>query len=176
MADDVRVKITNVAVFALPLLFVKVTAGLLGSPGPDAASASGGNTTPPAVTQLGTPPPTWSEAQRAAAEHVSLLQAEPFGPTPMYYKAPRQPTTRPVDVRPPQDTRPDPPPEVYLQAILSAAAGNTAVIGGRYYRVGDPLGDTDWIVSEINGLTRAVTITHPPTDRTQTVFLPTPGE
>lgn len=173
MTGEVKAKITSLAAFILPLVALKLAAILMGEPGPSSAPAAV-VTTPPDLGLPGPPPQRWSEQQREAAKHIIFLQSQPFGPTPLYHREPDPKPLRPEVGPGPDGPEDEPPPNVVVQAILTSSGGNIAVIGGAYYRVGDALDDAGWVVAEIDGVTRSVTLAHPRTGRTATIGIPMP--
>jgi hypothetical protein len=168
-----REKAATLIAFLLPLVLVKGSAMVTGS-GPAAAQATpGGKIKPPKVPEV-PDLPAWSFEQLAAAEHIVLLKSEPFGPSPLFHAEPPPPPVRPDNPKP--DTRPEvKPPDVTVRMILTRSNGaHVALIGRRRYRVGDKLGDTGWIVAEIDGPSRSVTVEHPKSGNTATLRVPLP--
>ena len=155
--------------FILPLVLVKVTALMIGGTGPAQVAAAPDVADPAPLQPVMLAERAWSDEQRAAARHIAELMDEPFGPTPLYYE-PRGRESVPIF----EDPQSDPAPEFIVQAILSSAAGNTALIDGEAYRVGDVIGRTEWRIIAIDGAARSVTVLDPRTDRTETRSVQTP--
>ncbi|NNM27030.1 MAG: hypothetical protein HKO59_13775, partial [Phycisphaerales bacterium] len=105
----------------------------------------------------------------AAVARIDTLAAEPFGATPFYHP-PRgsKPTT--VDT-------PDPTPDVdyvpdfKIKMIMATGGGNIALIDGARYRVGEELGNSGWMITEINSFKRSVSIEHEATGRVRTRYV-----
>ena len=65
--------------------------------------------------------------------------------------------------------------ELQLQAILASKSGNTALINGEAYRVGETVKNSEWTITAIDGRARSVTLKHEPTDRVDTIHVKRPG-
>jgi hypothetical protein len=166
-------KLAVIIVFLLPLVLVKGGAALLGG-GPGEVKASNNRNVKPPPLPVAPDPPTWSDEQRAAAEHVLFLRTQPFGPSPLLHVVPPPRPVRPDNPTP--VTRPDiPPPDVAVKAILTRSDGNhIALIGRKRYKVGDAIEDRGWFIIEIDGPARSVIIEHRPSERTATLTVPLP--
>ena len=149
--SDSRLKLAAGAVFLLPIVLVKASAVFLGTTG---------SATQAAVPQpaLAAPDPAAQPADRAAptavelaaADHVALLDVQPFGPTPLFYSEQVNDTGAAE-------------PGFAVEVIMSTDNGPIAVINGKTHHVGDRLGDTGWRVFKIDSHGRAVII-HDPDD------------
>ncbi len=172
MTRDLKGFISCLVVFLLPVVLVKVGGGLLGSPGPSMAAGSSIAVKPRPFKPPGVREVLWTAQQKAAADHVVLLETEPFGSTPFYYRQsvdrrtpfPEDPSERPLD---------DTPPQLSLQVVLTARRGNVALIDRKQYHVGDLIKGHDWRVIKIDGYDRSVTLKHEETDRTEIIYVPT---
>ena len=67
------------------------------------------------------------------------------------------------------------PPDVTVKMILKSRNGNIALINGRRYRVGDPIGIDGWVVDSINAAARSVVVVLPETGRQATLSVPLPS-
>ena len=77
--------ISSMVVFILPVVLVKVGGSMFGSAGPSTAAGSSNAVKPrpfklPGVARA----VSWTSQQKAAADHVALLNTEPVGSTPFY--------------------------------------------------------------------------------------------
>jgi hypothetical protein len=168
-----REQVAAIVVFLLPLVLVKGGAFLIGG-GPAEVEASPGRRVKPPEMPVDPDPPTWSDEQRAAAEHIRFLHTQPYGSSPLFHVAAPPPPKPPEDDTP--VTGPEiPPPDVVVQAILTRSDGNhIALIDRRRYQVGHAIGPDGWIVAKIDGPARSVKIVHPPSGRTATLTVPLP--
>lgn len=172
MTRDLKGLISALVVLVLPVVLVKVTGGLLGSPGP--STAAGSST---AVNRSTFKPPkprevSWTAQQKAAADHVALLKTQPFDSTPFYYRQSGNPKTPAIEdpfEKPPDD----PPPGLNLQVVMTTRRGNVALIDGKSYRVDDLIMGEEWRVIKIDGQARSVTLRHEKTERTAMIYVPT---
>ncbi len=173
---DIKKHLPAFAVLALPLIVVKVAAGLLGRPAPqsaDAAPAVAAATPAQAVAK----PAPWTEKQTVASKRIESLRKETFGPPPfLFIKA--EP--------PPPDTNTHPTPDVViptngitipkfvLGAVMAGSSGQRALINGKSYREGDTIRDSSWKVTAIECSKRSVTLTETKTERTITISVDMP--
>ncbi len=172
MTRDLKGLISSLVVFILPVVLVKVGGGLLGSSGPSKAAGSSTAVKPRPFKQPRARVVSWTDQQKAAAAHVALLETEPFGSTPFYYRQSVDRRTPGIDdpgERPPDDT----PPELNLQVVMTTRRGNVALIDGKRYHVGDLIKGDDWRVIKIDGFDRSVTLTHVETGRSAVIYVPT---
>ncbi|MHC5006215.1 MAG: hypothetical protein ACYTGF_02535 [Planctomycetota bacterium] len=166
-------KLSIIIVFLLPLLLVKGGAIVTGSGPAKVQAGPVPKNTNPKITPV-PDPPTWSTVQREAAEHITYLKTQPFGPSPLLHVAPPPPPDRGV-IKPPPTRKVDPPPDVRVKMILTRSDGNhVALIDRKRYVVGDALGDRGWYIIEIDGPARAVTIEHRLSGSTASLTVPLP--
>ena len=161
--------LTGTAAFAiLPLLLLlKTTIALFGGPSSVQATIQPALVIDPSGSSG--PQDPWTARQRAAADHIEFLKAQPFGPSPLLRAAtPITPDQTPVVSRPEL-------PAVRVQMIMASAAGSVALIDGKRYRVGDSLGETSWIIAAIDADALAVTFKHARTGQTTVISVHTPG-
>lgn len=170
MMHNLKRAIVPLAVFVLPLLLVKLSAVMLGRSGPAEANSSSTAVTPSELLPLGAGRKPWSKQQRAAARHVDWLRTQPFGATPLYYEVTETPPDNGGSPTPVRFER----PHIVLQAVMTSPTGNVALIDAKRYRAGDRLAGSVWIIGEINGATRSITLVHPPTGRTEVVEIRLP--
>ncbi len=163
LSTEGRRRLAAGGMFILPLFLVKATSVMLGGAGPVETQAATTEDAPIGTTQVIAGPKSNEEAQILAAEHITSLENQPFGVSPMYYETHGQ--VESTEIEHPEE---DPPPQFKIRGILSASAGNTALIDGKPYRVGDELADSGWRITEIDGVARSVTIKDSKTGRTET--------
>jgi hypothetical protein len=166
---ETKRRLTAGGMFILPLVLVKATALVVGGTGPAQVAAAPDVADPAPLQPVMLAERAWSDEQRAAVRHIAELHEKPFGPTPLYYE-PRDRESAPIF----EDPRFDPAPEFIVQAILSSASGDTALINGKAYHVGDVIEQTEWRIIAIDGSARSVTILDPRTDQTTTRSVQTP--
>ena len=170
-SQDSKSRLLGLGVFLLPLLLVKGTAMFIGQPAPT-ADASGGHSTTVGVSVIETFKPQWSPEQIGAAHRVEELRGLPFGDSPLLH-ARKIEDHGPV-VPPDRTIIETEPPRVVVQVILRSRRGNVALIGGHSYRIGDEIGETGWIVMEIDPVARSVLIEHTASGREWSLVVPLP--
>jgi hypothetical protein len=168
---DTKRKLVAAGMFALPLALVWGTGVMFGGP----TSAKGATAVPiaaaaPTSMPLDTGVPAPTETEAAAASHIAALEGQPFGSTPLFH--PRKGVSAVVVVT--ETPGVAPVPVFTVKAILASARGNTALIDGASYRVGDELTGTGWTITRIDADTRSVTIEDPETKRTAQGFVELP--
>ncbi len=169
MTREMKHSLTGTAAFAiLPLLLLlKTTIALFGGPSSVQATIQPTLVIDPSGSRA--PQEPWTEQQRAAADHIEFLKDQPFGPSPVYRPAaPITPDQTPVVSRPDL-------PTVRVQMIMASASGSVALIDGKRYGVGDLLGETSWIIVNIDADALAVTFRHARTGQTTIISVHTPG-
>jgi hypothetical protein len=172
MLRDVRRAVLALGVFLVPTVLVKSAALVAGQGGPQAAAARSGDGSSEDIV---VPKPfvaEWPPEQLAAAHYIAVLRGQPFGPSPLLHQVTAKTVigTEPVKTGP----QPVPPPNVTVQAILSAEGGNIALINRKRYREGDPLEAAGWFVKAIDHKSRSVTVVHPETSAEATYAVPLP--
>ena len=162
--------IATVTFAILPLLVIFKSAGTLFGSGPEIAQASY-ETLPFIVPDVAENDElSLTDQQMQAVEHIAILQSEQFGPSPLH---------RGVKTII-SDKNQFPPPtllslQITVQMIMSSSAGNTALIDGKPYKVGQKLKDSAWTVSEIDGEARSVTVENKQTGQSMVFVVQTPG-
>ncbi len=146
--------LTGTAAFAiLPLLLLlKTTIALFGGPSSVQATIQPALVFDPSGTRA--PQEPWTEQQRAAAVYIEFLKDQPFDSSPLHHAA--------IQISPdqtPNVAATDLPP-ISVQMILSSSTETVALIDNRRYVVGDTLGETGWVIVEIDADALAVTLRH----------------
>ena len=158
LTSDAKRKLIAFGIFALPIGLVKVAATMLGGPG-GAQAQTTFTVAPPPPPNATTQGVTLTPREQTVVDRIARLDDTAFGPTPMLHA--RTTGRRVVDPSPQGQAV----PEFRVKAILISSTGNRALIDGRAWKVGERLGDTGWIIIDINGDTRSVTIQEPETGR-----------
>ena len=158
LRSDAKRKLIAFGIFALPIGLVKVAATMLGGPG-GAQAQTTLTVAPPPPPNVTTPGGTLTPREQTVVDRIARLDDTAFGPTPMLHARTNGP--RVVDPSPPGRSV----PKFRVKAILVSSTGNRALIDGLAWKVGETLGDTGWVIIEINGNTRSVTIQEPETGR-----------
>lgn len=154
----------------LPILVIIKSAGTLFGSGPEIVQASY-ETLPFIVPDdAGNDELSLTDQQKHAVDYIAILQSKQFGPSPLHRGA------KTII----GDNNPFPPPalpslQITVQMIMSSSAGNTALIDGKPYKVGQKLKDSAWIVSEIDGEARSVTVENKQTGQSMVFVVQTPG-
>ena len=161
--NETKRRLAACGMFVLPLVLVQATAVLLGGGSPAPVAAAPQPVIPPALFPAQGPPSASSESGRALAEYVRALRDQPFGPVPLYY-----PARDDGSAAPESGPAIEAAPEWRIQAVMAAASGNIALINGKARRVGDIVGESGWVIVEIDPQTRSVTIEDPRTHRRDT--------
>lgn len=172
-------RLMSLGLLALPIAAVKLASLMIGIPSAKATASASAVATPAAGDSgnaAATPRVEWTKEQRAAAEHVRQLAASGFGPAPMLYVASPEVQIAIEDPVPEilAPTIPQ-PPRFTLQAVMAAVTGDSAVINGRMYSVGQTIEGTDWEVQEIDVSRRKAVLFDSEYDRTVTIAVQTPG-
>lgn len=155
----------------LPLLVIIKSAGTLFGSGPDIAQASYDTLRFIVTDAAGNDGEiSLTDQQKQAVDHIAILQSQQFGPSPLHRGAKTI-----ID-----DKNQIPPPklpslQITVQMIMSSSTGNTALINGKPYNVGQSLQDSAWSVSEIDGDARSVTIENKQTGESLVFVVQTPG-
>ena len=162
--------IATVTFAILPLLVIFKSAGTLFGSGPEIAQASYETLSFIVPDVAENDELSLTDQQMQAVEHIAILQSEQFGPSPLH---------RGVKTII-GDKNQLPPPtllslQITVQMIMSSSAGNTALIDGKPYKVGQKLIDSAWIVSEIDGEARSVTVENKQTGQSMVFVVQTPG-
>lgn len=102
-----------------------------------------------------------SDQQVQALDHIAILKAQQFGSSPLHRvvdngKVIKKPSTQIVSSK----------LQVTVQIIMTSTAGNTALIDGKVYKVGQSLAKTSWLISKIDGEARSVTLENTNTGQT----------
>jgi hypothetical protein len=176
MSAQIRERLLLLFVFLLPLLVVKGYGVFMKVPTPQTANA--GTTSNTVNTTIASDPKrTWSRHERDAGEHIALLDARQYGPSPLDHREPPPPgpppSTQPTIIKQPGNMRLT-RPLVKLQLIWASDRVNIALIDGKRYREGDPLKNTGWIVTEIDGLKRRVRLESEDGEQTEYIFIDPP--
>jgi hypothetical protein len=178
---EMKRKLWSLAAFIVPLVAVKAASVVLVDGGPQQADAN----VPEAAKATANPghkPVKFTEQQLAAQRHIASMHGKNFESNPLLYVGlePEKPPTPVIEVpvvviEPPKI---EPPPAFQLQLVMSGVRGDTALIDGRPYRVGDRVRDTDWKVQTIEVAKRSASLAHISDGRTITieVDLPLPRE
>jgi hypothetical protein len=153
LSRKLRRRLLTVAVFILPVVLVKVTGALLGG-GPVEARATTGDEAATAEPPSTVAQVTFTDRQHAAARRAQQLAATPFGRNPLYYPEPEPAADEPASVPVPDPVDPERPT---LRAIVVTSGVATALINGRWLRVGG-VADGGWIVAAIDAHERSVTL------------------
>lgn len=158
LTAETRRRLVIIGMFLVPVALVKATAVFYGSGSPAGAEAASVSLTPVDPSVASDRSPTLSAAESEAADRIAELYQQPVGASPLLHdvRSPEQVDEQPVDPG---------SPNLLVQAILASEQGNTALINGKMYRVGDVFDGTDWQVREINNTTRSVTIVNTTTGR-----------
>jgi hypothetical protein len=149
-APELKRKLWSATAFIVPLLAVKAASVVLVDSGPQTAEATVSN--PVTVASAARRNTKLTDQQVAVQRHVQVLSGKPIESDPMLYQGlepekPVEPEIKvPVIVETPKI---EPPPTFELQLVMSGVRGDTALIDGRPYRVGDRIRDTDWKVQSI---------------------------
>jgi hypothetical protein len=154
LSSDVKWKATSIAVFVLPFALVTVMASVLSAP-MSASSHAAVGPDPDLIDGL-VWKPKWTDRQYKASEHIALLNATSFGPSPLYDRAGRGEVQIDLAAPAPIDA-----PEFVVGAILHSRRGDVALINGRPYREGDIVAAAGWEVLAIDGKARSVTLQDP---------------
>jgi hypothetical protein len=173
----VRERFLFLLAFLLPLLVVKGWAVFMKVPTPQTATA--GTTANTVNTTIGSDPKrTWSRRERDAGAHILLLDVRQFGPSPLDHREPPPPdpppATQPTIIVQPGGNVKLVRPLVKLQLIWASDRVNIALIDGKRYREGDPLKETGWIVTEIDGLKRRVRLESEDGEQVEYLFIDPP--
>ena len=64
--------------------------------------------------------------------------------------------------------------QITVQMIMSSASGNTALIDGKPYKVGQKLNESAWTISKIDGEARSVTLENSQTGQSVVVQVQVP--
>jgi hypothetical protein len=158
--------LTSIGMFVLPVVIVKLTAAMLGAPGPMHAEASQPT---PSNEPASAPPPlvkpiVWTAQQLAAAAHVEQLDSQPFGPSPLYYEPVPEEAPAPA-AAPVKDNI----PAFTLKAVMGTSRGSKAIINGKPYSAGEVVRGTEWLVESIDCDDRSVVLKDGNSGRTLTI-------
>ena len=172
-------RLWSAAAFIVPLVAVKIASVLLVDASPQAAEATAQE--PMNVSATARKNSKLSDEQLAAQRHIQALSGQPIDSDPMLYvglepEKPVEPVVEtPVVVEGPKI---EPPPAFELQVVMSGVRGDTALIDGRPYRVGEQIRDTDWKVQSIEVNDRSASLVNVLYARTITITvdLPLPRE
>lgn len=123
----------EIAVFALPIVVLKMAGGVLGG-GPASVEATQTGSNADQLASQVTLATAWSDDQHAMAARVAAIRDEPFGRTPLRHHRP-VPAASIEDPRPRVDSAPG--LDATLTAIFRGGGNAFAVIDGRTLRVGD---------------------------------------
>lgn len=180
---ELKRKLLAIGAVVFPLIAVKAASVMLTGPGPQYVQAETPESQPTnsAAKPVAT---TWSERQIAAQHRIAAIEAELSDVNPLLYvglqpdepeKPPEPPPPEIPKIEPPKI---EPPPDFQLHVVMSGARGDTALIDGRPYRVGDHVRDTEWKVHSIHVAGRATTLVNAQDGRTITIMvdLPLPRE
>lgn len=148
-------KLSPVLAVALPLA-VAIVWDLAGGPGPSNASAESG------TDEIIEEQPSIGTGQTmaviqpssAAGLRVGELADGAYGDVPLHARASSSISGAPHEEG--GDSA-----RITVQAILGSERGNTALVNGQSYRVGDEFGTVGWRVVEISVATRSVTFEDP---------------
>lgn len=153
MTVEMKRRMTKCGVFLVPVILVKGAGFLYGS-GPTAGATAAEVIAP----SLDSPTAviaseTITDENRKAAAKVAALYKQPFGESPLYYDAREAPT----DGGPVVSVDPN-APTLIVQAILASTSGDTALISGKMYKVGDQFEKSGWTLTAIDNKSRTVTL------------------
>ena len=137
-------------VFVLPIVLVKATAIMIGSAGPQQATATLQSTTPSPAIEHHSKQRSLSEKETAAMQYIMSLGDKPFGTAPLYYE--KQEAIKKLT------NREEPDEGLMLQGIIVRPNGNLAIINGTIYRASDRIGTSHNRVANVDGVSQTVTI------------------
>ena len=160
MTIENKRRLVIIGMFLAPVAVVKFTGWFYGIGAPADASAAVEVNPVVDVPMAAAVSDVITDQQRGAALKIAALYKQPFGETPFYYDA------REISIEPDGPIQIDPSaPTVIVQAILASAAGDTALISGKMYKVGDEFEKSGWFITVIDNKARAVTLKNPKTER-----------
>lgn len=137
----------------LPLLVIIKSAGTLFGSGPEIARASYDRMPFIVNDAADNDEVSLTDQQQQAIGHIAYLQSQEFGSSPLH----RVGESIGGDENPLSPIMP-PSLQITVQMIIGSTAGNTALIDGKPYKVGQTLKDPAWIVRKIDVDARSVTI------------------
>ena len=166
-SNHTKRRLSDLGIFVLPVVLVKIAGTFLGTGSPSDASAAPTPVALDAIQQFAHVTTNYTEEQLELVEYISQLEQEEFGQTPMYY----EPAEELPEILISEDPilMELPPPTMVIQAIISSSQGATALINGKVYRVGDEVDESGWTVIEINADSRSLVIKENDSERTETV-------
>jgi len=154
----------------LPLLVIIKSAGTLFGSGPEIVRASY-ETLPFIVPDAaGNDELSLTDQQQQAVNHIASLQSKEFGPSPLH----RVGEIIGGDENPLSPIM-SPSLQITIQMIIGSTAGNTALIDGKPYKVGQTLKDPAWIIRKIDVDARSVTIENKQSGQSLVFVVQTPG-
>jgi hypothetical protein len=156
---NARRKLFTLGVLLVPALLVKGTAFLMGNPVARSVSAAEETKTSDAAAITPLKKVEASPQQKRVAAHIAMLRQQAFPPSPMYYNV----TEEGTHVEATEFYTSD----VHVQAVMGSASGHSALINRKVYKVGQKIGATAWIITNINPETRTVTIQNEATGEVQ---------
>lgn len=161
--------IAAVTFAVLPVLVVIKSADTLFGSGPEIARASYDRLPFIVPDDDGSDELSMTDQQMQAIDHIAILQSQQFGPSPLH----REGETISGNENP-FSTPTLPSLQITVQMIMSSSAGNTALIDGKPYKVGQNLKDSAWIVRKIDGEARSVTMENTQTGQSMVFVVQTP--
>ena len=134
----------------LPLLVIIKSADTLFGSGPEIARASYDRMPFIVSDAADNDEVSLTDQQQQAVGHIANLQSQEFGPSPLHRVG--------EIVSGDENPGKSPSLQITVQMIIGSTAGNTALIDGKPYKVGQTLKDPVWIVRNIDVDARSVTI------------------
>lgn len=162
--------IATVTFAILPLLVIIKSADTLFGSGPEIAHALDDGLPFIVPDADGKDELVMTDQQREALAHIAIIKAQQFGPSPLHRVI--EVDSGDVNLPPPTVL---PSLHITVQMIMSSSAGNTALIDGKAYKVGQKLKDSFWVIRIIDGQARSVTIENTQTGQSKVVNVQTPG-
>ena len=160
--------------FLAPLVLVKLASTIVAGAGPLNATASEMNpafddpqSSQPVAARRDAP----SAESLAAAKRAHAVRRNADVRNPFYYEP-----TGPTEPAFAEVVEEEEPLDVELQAIMAASRGNTALIDGQPYRVGDVLPDGEWEVVSITSENRSVLLRSVEDGEERRLVVKTPGD
>ncbi len=161
--------IATVTFAILPVLVITKSAATLFGGGPEIAQASYDRLPFIVNDEVDNVDLSLTDQQQEAFAHIALLKEQQFGQSPLH---------RATETVIGNDNTSPPPVlpslQITIQMIMSSTAGNTALIDGKPYKVGDKLLKSPWIIRQIDGEARSVTLENPQTGQTEIVEVQAP--
>lgn len=158
MFPEIMRKFTGVALFAAPVVLVKITAMMLNVSGPQTSAAFELETGMNFVLEHQEPPAALTVKQQTLLQLMEEARARPFNASPLLHHEEIEIESLPESLDPEDPENPEAETfEVMISAILSSGHGAVALIDGKPRRVGDTIREEQWRISAIDIDERSVT-------------------